>query len=107
MTYNPYLHLPRFAALNVLAGEDTHTSLYVIREALVYTGAYTASVWLMDGKPHSKEVDIARTMEEARPYTAQMPFSVLVAQSLVERGFDWLLQFDLAADTLEQNTEQL
>lgn len=106
MTYNPYLYLPRFAGLNLLRDEDRDTHLYAIRDALVYTGAYTASFWLVNGKPRSREEDIALTMDSVQPYVELMPFPAALAQELIERGFDWLLQFDLAADTDKQNMEQ-
>lgn len=106
MTYNPYLYLPRFASMNVLADADPLAAVYVLYEAYVYAGACTASAWLANGKPCSRDEAIAATMGEALPYTEQMPFPVSDAQRLVERGFDWLLQFDLAADSEYQTMEQ-
>lgn len=106
MKYNPYAYLPRFAGLNVLPDDAFHPDFHILYDGYVYIGACTASVWLVDGKPESREEAIAQTMDYAWPYTEQMPFPPEVAHYFIERGFDWLLQFDLAADTDKQNMEQ-
>src|SRR5690606_7690103 len=69
MKYDPYAYWPRFAGLNVLPDDAFRPDFHLLYDGYVYIGACAASVWLVDGKPESREQAIAQTMDYAWPYT--------------------------------------
>lgn len=115
MTYNPYINLAALAAMNVLKDEDPDSDLYEVLEVCVHIGAAQASMWLVAGKPCTKEELVDAIMEVVEPQVRNASYpQALVGQvlptgrirNLVERGFEWLLRFDLNADSISLNKER-
>ncbi|MFW7342868.1 hypothetical protein V0R37_15170 [Pollutimonas sp. H1-120] len=102
--YNPYVNLAALAAINVLKDEDPHSEIYVVLEVCVHIGASQAGMWLIAGKPGTRNQLIDLVMAGVMPMiTSPSLPQELVSKALpldrvrllIEKGFDWLVKFEI------------
>lgn len=102
--YNPYSNLAALAAINVLTDEDSHSYLYPVLAVCVHIGAAQAGMWMVAGKPCSKDQLLDLIMDEVEPRIldpllpqdeVRQALPLERVRRLIEQGFDWLMKFEI------------